>query len=489
MCARSARIISVALMGWYGHCQLVQYWALGTRTGESVTVPRSTPLHRPPGHPTLGRPSSLPKWPSWFLLGWWILALGIVDLSGFGGAGAGTSAVETGSLTRMVLVLAFGAAGALRLPDAIRKLDRAGWRLLTFLGAYLGWASLSLVWSESLQLTIRRLVLTTMLIVGALGLGAGYYGQSEKGREVLARDLLVAGIVAGASAWISKLIRGEVDLLAGNWALVPFGVGTAIGYPLLLAGLVSVFGRHTNAIPNPFASRRTQGVVLMGVWITIISLRKRTLLAVTALATGFLSFVFRRRRARGDMLVRLGVGLSIVVIFVALLGIDITGDITGTATSIVTRGDQELDLESLTGRVPLWEELAARASERPWTGVGFGAYWTPERMADIESAVGWPAVTAHNGYIDEILATGLPGLVLLLGAWVTAIVNLARRASKRRDAFALLGAVWVGCYLLLNLGEALMQNFLNFPFYSALVLAFAAFSSSSSINVPSAELH
>jgi O-antigen ligase len=167
-----------------------------------------------------------------------------------------------------------------------------------------------------------------------------------------------------------------------------------------------------------------------------------------------------------------------IAIVGALLGVDIAG----SATPIVTRGEQELDLETLTGRVPLWEELIDQASERPWTGVGFGAFWTPERMANVEVAVGWPAVNAHNGFLDEVLATGLPGLVLLFGAWVAAIRALARRAGQG-DGFALLGAVWLGCFILLNTTGTLTQFLFQFPFYSALILAFAAFTSDSASHV------
>lgn len=445
-----------------------------------MTFPGSMRLDPHTGQARIGRPASLPRWPSWFLLGWWILALGIVDLPGGGGASAAGSAVEEGSLTRTILVLTFGAAGTLRLPDAVKKLDQAGWRFLTLLAAYLGWASLSLVWSESPQLTIRRLILAILLVVGAFGLGAGYYGVPELGRGLFARDAIVAGVVAGASVWLAALASGSVDVLAGDWALVPVAVGTAIGYPMLLAGLVSVYGRHTSAIPNPFASRRTQAFILTGALITIFSLRKRALLAVSLLATSFLSFVFRRRRARGDMLVRIGVGLALVSIVVALLNIDVTG----TATPILLRGEQEVDLETLTGRVPLWEELIPRASENPWTGVGFGAFWTPDRMAEIESAVGWHAVVAHNGYLDEVLATGLPGFVLLFSAWAAATGTLAGR-GRRGDGFALLAAVWLGSYLLINVTATLTQDLFQFPFYSSLVLAFAAFTTGSSSSAPS----
>ena len=442
-----------------------------------MTAPRLKLLRPLSGSPRIVN-ASMPKWPSWFLLVWWVFTLEIVRIPGLDQAGSTASAVESGSLSRTLLVLTFGAVGASMLPMAVKRLDRAGWRLLTLLTAYLAWSALSFTWSEAPQLTVRRLLLAALLILGAFGLGAGYYGRSENARGILARDLLLAGLVAGASTWISALSRGGVDALAGDWELVPVGVGTTIGFPMLLAALVSVYGRHTSAVPAPFSSHRTLGVVLIGALVTLVSLRKRVLLAVSLLATATLSLVFHRSGARRAMLVRLIAGISMIAIVGVLLGVDIAG----SATPIVTRGEQELDLETLTGRVPLWEELIDQASERPWTGVGFGAFWTPERMANVEAAVGWPAVNAHNGFVDEVLATGLPGLVLLFGAWVAAIRALARRAGQG-DGFALLGAVWLGCFLLLNTTGTLTQFLFQFPFYSALVLAFAAFTSDSASHV------
>ena len=37
-----------------------------------------------------------------------------------------------------------------------------------------------------------------------------------------------------------------------------------------------------------------------------------------------------------------------------------------------------------------------------------------------------PAVTAHNGYLDEALATGAIGLLLIVAAWLAAMWNAFR---------------------------------------------------------------
>ena len=73
-------------------------------------------------------------------------------------------------------------------------------------------------------------------------------------------------------------------------------------------------------------------------------------------------------------------------------------------------GEGLRNITTLSGRIPLWQELLRRASEHSYLGHGFGAFWTPDRFAEVFTATKWYAVVAHNGFLDEILATGVVGL-------------------------------------------------------------------------------
>jgi O-antigen ligase len=130
-------------------------------------------------------------------------------------------------------------------------------------------------------------------------------------------------------------------------------------------------------------------------------------------------------------------------------------------------------LATLTGRTPLWDELLRYATAQPWAGYGFGAFWNPVFMPDIWSVVGWEPPVAHNGFLDEVLATGVIGLVLFLVAWLTGVALAARLRFKHKDAFSLWVLTAMVFFLLCNLGDSLMQTYARFPFWISLTALFA----------------
>jgi O-antigen ligase len=47
--------------------------------------------------------------------------------------------------------------------------------------------------------------------------------------------------------------------------------------------------------------------------------------------------------------------------------------------------------------------LLAELEKHPWTGAGFAAFWSPENYARLELIIVRSAVSAHNGYLEELL--------------------------------------------------------------------------------------
>ena len=78
---------------------------------------------------------------------------------------------------------------------------------------------------------------------------------------------------------------------------------------------------------------------------------------------------------------------------------------------------------SMTGRIPLWEDLFNRIyMQEPLLGYGYGALWMQKsfRIA-MQIHHGWPyqVYFADNGFFDILLNTGLVGLLLFLGVYLT----------------------------------------------------------------------
>jgi O-antigen ligase len=74
--------------------------------------------------------------------------------------------------------------------------------------------------------------------------------------------------------------------------------------------------------------------------------------------------------------------------------------------------------------------LLAELEKHPWTGAGFATFWSPENYARLELIIGGSAVSAHNGYLEELLNTGIVGLAHFLRCVV--VLWQAHRADPFR---------------------------------------------------------
>jgi exopolysaccharide production protein ExoQ len=100
-------------------------------------------------------------------------------------------------------------------------------------------------------------------------------------------------------------------------------------------------------------------------------------------------------------------------------------------TEWISMGRVDHDLGSLTGRIPLWQELLdVYASQKPVAGHGYGAFWTPEHIDDVAASLYWSPAYAHSTYIDLVLSIGLIGAILFVLAIASALVRSVRLETR-----------------------------------------------------------
>jgi O-antigen ligase len=78
---------------------------------------------------------------------------------------------------------------------------------------------------------------------------------------------------------------------------------------------------------------------------------------------------------------------------------------------------------TFTGRTDVWRFALAHVPDHLALGHGFSAFWnTASLRFGVDDNTIWAgnAAHAHNGYLDAVLAMGLPGLALTLLAFVVA---------------------------------------------------------------------
>jgi O-antigen ligase len=171
-------------------------------------------------------------------------------------------------------------------------------------------------------------------------------------------------------------------------------------------------------------------------------------------------FIVTWRRSRGWIVSAV---ISIVLI-IAIAPVFVTYE--GAFYQLFARGDTSRTLSELDGRQRLWEYVWENdVAQRPWLGVGFGSYWTTTRLPAVWRAAGWKAPFAHNGYLDELAATGAIGLFLFSGFIVTCFTAMARRSSAARGGgAAIITGGWLILFLLINATDTILQFYFKAPF-------------------------
>lgn len=111
---------------------------------------------------------------------------------------------------------------------------------------------------------------------------------------------------------------------------------------------------------------------------------------------------------------------------------------------------------SLTGRVPLWEDLLVVLADRPILGYGydaaFGGYFSPVHDVWIQNP--WDPSHAHNAVLQIWLDIGVIGVLLFLVLYFRSVNRAVRVASSMNGAVGLWPLVFLTMTLLISITES-----------------------------------
>lgn len=111
--------------------------------------------------------------------------------------------------------------------------------------------------------------------------------------------------------------------------------------------------------------------------------------------------------------------------------------------------------ESLTGRTAIWNTLMPYAHKNLWLGYGYGSFWNSSRREQI-------AVSAHNGYLETILNLGIIGLALFIIFYLN-YANIASKIIKNSLDAPILLLTMIFMLLIQNISESSMTYLNAFP--------------------------
>ena len=390
--------------------------------------------------------------------------LGIIaPLATYSPRGPTDPGVSQGSLENQILISTFGLVGALFLPAAIRRFDKTFQWLVILWGLYLGWAAASLIWSVYPPLTVRNVVAFIMVSVACFGLGVGFYGGLPNGRDLFLRHVFWASVMSALVILLPLPLRfSEYALLDPSQRL---DIGGDFSAYVTRPVVVTLLALAATAILGVRRWLWRDWFWVVFLVLPLLALKSRGPIVWGLLALCIFYFVYktsiRDRVLQAGTLLVIGVGTYIYY------SENVLQTIFGPLVPYLTRGNLEAT-EHLTGRVPLWQALLDQIGQHPWLGAGFAAFWSPLNLARMGSSEVAGAPSAHNGFLEELLNTGVVGFVILL-AFCLSVLTMALRRGRKGDAMGWLVFMFMVFYLLLNLTNALTQEYFQPPFVIILV--------------------
>jgi O-antigen ligase len=233
--------------------------------------------------------------------------------------------------------------------------------------------------------------------------------------------IVVVGIVVGLFAGNSFPLF-DADDYSGRTRLSMFS--TSPGTQGEVAAVMFLVGRTLPARPSWF----WQMFLLL---INIASGGKTSTFALFAILA--FSMIFRRRTIRSWLRISTAAGITaVLIVAIALVSSSVGSSLLEKVLAENTQrglesvyGDQvTTDASDLDGRADLWKATVSVFPQCILLGFGF------DGARDVLlRAVYWEAGNSHNGFLEVVLAAGMPGALFLLIGWFLCIRSCFRRAN------------------------------------------------------------
>ena len=336
-----------------------------------------------------------------------------------------TTLTLQGSVLRRVIFVSLGifAAGSL---------GRYGWRGLKPQGAtgrlclfLLAWSILSLAWSADPDFTLRRVMLLVILSLGALAVAQRFTLQNLLLWVFLSTFCyLQAGVLA-------ELALGTFHPLSGGYRFAgtvhPNSQGTNCAYLFFATLFLLKNGRRWRPFLLPVAVQ-----ALLFLFLT----KSRTSLLLALITLLIYRLLILPLARKGAMVLGLLFLAGNLLLFADL--------VLPSLQRMLTLGRTNVDLATLTGRIPIWQQVAGYVAARPIQGYGYDSFWSYRHIDEIATYQSWTVTHGHSSYLDCMLGLGFIGAAALLLLLLAGIGRALRaRRVLRNESYGFLAVLLI----------------------------------------------
>ena len=349
----------------------------------------------------------------------------------------GRAILEQASVTRQISLPLMGLIACYmlwRIPRR-RRIQRFQGPLAAAAATYFGWALLSLLWDADFAIGVKRL---TVFFLAALIVYA--CAKTFRVVELAKMGFFACGTAAAIALLVDVFITHEFKPLDPDYRFL--GVMSANSQGMNLT--VFLFCGLTLLMKYPAKVRSLSVALFTGAILLFLTRSRTASLACLVLALPFLRSIFARHFSRYVNLIAVLVLAAATIPTIIASG---RGETIFEKGFMMGREDTE-NTKSMSNRTPLWHDVSEYIRDRPLTGYGFHAFWTPDHIYAISSDLGWTVPNAHDIYLDETLSGGVGGAVLyafiLWGGIVVSFVRYRRNpAPETLLPFALIAWLFI----------------------------------------------
>ncbi len=321
---------------------------------------------------------------------------------------------EQGDMLRRVGILGLAGLGAAGVWLGTAGRRSAGGLLGGALILWAAWPFVSVLWSETPLITLRKTITFALSLWAAAGVA-----KLLSGRQ-LVWAALIAVVAQFGFGVLTELVLGTFRPWAGNYRFagtihpnmqaLQLCVGAVACTALLLRpgtdGSFSVGGRGTSR----WAAIRGPLLIALGITLALFCLLTKSRTSAGGLVAAVAAVaVFLSSAPTKNLLAVGGVWLAATALIgLMLTGLDPTDDIRDAA--LMGRAE---DSGSLSGRVQIWEALDGYVAERPLLGYGYLTFWSERHLYALHAEVDFKFSGAHSAWYETALGLGAPGVMLL----------------------------------------------------------------------------
>ena len=283
--------------------------------------------------------------------------------------------------------------------------------------SWIGWNYLSVLWSVDPRYSVRKLIVLTLFLLGVIGIA-----RSCSVRDFIGVTLITSGILV-LFGMLAEIRLGTFQPFSSAYRFtgITHPNTQAVYCAFLILGGACIYGVSKGA--NRLA------IVAIGLGLVFLPLsgsRTTTLALIVALVFAWLLSLDWRFRI-------LQVSSFTAFASLFLLAIVSTSATAAEKTLGFAAMGRVDHVTSLTGRLPLWNELIQRSANHKLLGHGYSAFWNSKTIDEISRMFYWHIPSGHSIYIDTFLTIGLVGVIGLAFLLVFAVGNAILRYSQSGD--------------------------------------------------------